>query len=125
MNETDIKNKSAKIFSLQPPSSDKKDSVNKPKDHHKRDDNSFRLSLNNLSSNFNALCAEESLTGLEQTSIRSLVAYNAYISGVNQEVIRSMVETRFGAQEIAAIRRQDYDDVIRFLVDLKANEAVN
>jgi hypothetical protein len=60
----------------------------------------------------------ETLNARELTAIGNLFALAAIEQDTSQETIRSITAARFGAADIAAVPRRDYDDVIRFLVEL-------
>ncbi len=60
----------------------------------------------------------ETLNARELTAIGNLFALAAIERDTTQETIRNVTAARFGAADIAAVARKDYDDVIRFLVEL-------
>ena len=62
--------------------------------------------------------ALETLNTRELTAIGNLFVLAATEQDTTQEAIRSITAARFGAADIAAVPRKDYDDVIRFLVEL-------
>ncbi|MDE1900957.1 MAG: hypothetical protein KGI37_04840 [Alphaproteobacteria bacterium] len=71
------------------------------------------------------LRATETLEEPEQVSIRALIAYIAYEKGANEEIVRGLVEKKFGVDDVSTIRVDDYDDVVRFLADLNIKEVMN
>jgi len=68
---------------------------------------------------------EPALNEMEQTSIRALVAYTAHDKGVNEEVVHTLVETRFGVDDFSKIHGSDYEEAVRYLVDLNPKEIMN
>jgi hypothetical protein len=65
------------------------------------------------------------LNELEVTSVRALVAYVAHTQSASDVTVCEVLGAKFGAPDVGALRRRDYDEVIRFLVDLKLNETLN
>ena len=62
---------------------------------------------------------------LERTSIYALANYIAFESNICEEVVLDMVASKFGVENIGNIRHDNYDDVIRYLVDLSPKEILN
>jgi hypothetical protein len=60
----------------------------------------------------------ETLNALELTAIESLFALAAAEQDTTRDTIQTLTARRFGAPNISAVARKDYDDVIRFLVEL-------
>ncbi|MDD3287584.1 MAG: hypothetical protein PHX43_01070 [Alphaproteobacteria bacterium] len=85
-------------------------------------DTIFWPHLNTLSSELAALHVEEPLNENEWKSIRALIAYVAYDKHVNEDVVCSFVERRFAVKNIIEICSQDYEDVIRYLIDLEPKD---
>lgn len=54
--------------------------------------------------------------------IRSLFLWVATEQDTTPETVRRATETHFEASDIAALPRKSYDDVIRFLVNLRIDE---
>jgi hypothetical protein len=89
-------------------------------------ENIYLSAVKALSAELKNLRADEPvLNKLERTSIDALISYTAYMGKAHEAVVRSMVETRFCADAVAKIHHQEYDEVIRYLLDLNVNEAVN
>jgi hypothetical protein len=65
------------------------------------------------------------LNDLELTSIRSLIAYVAHEQGASGATVAAMVDARFGADGMNQLHRKDYNEVVRFLVDLNIKETLN
>jgi hypothetical protein len=61
----------------------------------------------------------------ELTSVRALAAYVAHNQNVREETVRAFVAAEFGVEEIARIRRTDFERVIVFLTDLRCNLLTN
>jgi hypothetical protein len=58
----------------------------------------------------------------EMTVIHSLFAWVAAEQDTNPDTVREITEARFASDEQGGLKRKDYDDVIRFLVDLRIDE---
>jgi hypothetical protein len=58
----------------------------------------------------------------ERQVIESLTAWVAEEQNAALETVRSVTEGHFGVDEVAVLPRKDYDDVIRFLVELRLDE---
>jgi hypothetical protein len=65
------------------------------------------------------------LDKLELTSLRALVAYTAHDRGVNETVVRTLVEKHFGVDDITKIPSKNYEAVIRFLVGMNVKNVMN
>ena len=65
------------------------------------------------------------LNAREMQAIENLFAWVAEEQDTARETVRSITEARFGADDVAGIERKDYDEVIRFLVDLRGDELRN
>ena len=81
--------------------------------------------LEELRRKLKLLRVTETLEEPEQISVRALIAYVAYEKGTNEEIVRALVEKKFGVADIRAIHVDDYDDVVRFLTDLNIKEVMN
>jgi hypothetical protein len=64
----------------------------------------------------------EGLNVIEVQALENLFAWVAAEQNTAPETVRTITEASFGARDLAAIRRQDYDRVIQFLVDLGLSE---
>ena len=58
------------------------------------------------------------LNANELKSIYALLAYVAYQQQVQQQTVAAILGTRFGVEEVTQLKTKDYEEVIRFLVDL-------
>jgi len=58
----------------------------------------------------------------ELVSIYALFAWVANEQSAAEETVRSITETRFGVKDVTKLQQKDYDEVIRFLVDLRIDE---
>jgi hypothetical protein len=67
----------------------------------------------------------EPLNRHELQAIENLCAWVAEEQDVAPETVRSVTEVSFGAHDVGAILRKDYDEVIRFLLDLSLNDMRN
>jgi hypothetical protein len=67
----------------------------------------------------------EPLNSYELQAIENLCAWVAKEQDAAPETVRSMTEASFGAHDVGAIPRKEYDEVIRFLLDLRLDEMRN
>lgn len=76
------------------------------------------------SDHFSALKAREHklLNHNELKTIYALLAYVSYNQHVRQDVVRHAIEKRFKVSDVNYLQQKDYDEVIRFLVDLRLDE---
>ncbi|MDD3288775.1 MAG: hypothetical protein PHX43_07230 [Alphaproteobacteria bacterium] len=58
----------------------------------------------------------------EMKSVYALLAYVAYNHNIKQDVVQHIVETKFGVASVDKLKQKDYEEVIRFLVDLRLDE---
>ncbi len=58
----------------------------------------------------------------EMGVIHSLFAWVAAEQDTAPEIVREITEARFAGDEQGGLKRKDYDEVIRFLVDLRIDE---
>ena len=58
----------------------------------------------------------------EMGVIQSLIAWVAAEQDTAPDTVRAITETRFATQHVTVYARKDYDDVIRFLIDLRIDE---
>jgi hypothetical protein len=65
------------------------------------------------------------LNGYELQAIENLFAWVAKEQNAAPETVRSMTAASFGAHDVGAIPRRDYDEVIRFLLDLRLDDMRN
>lgn len=65
------------------------------------------------------------LNHTELKAIAALVAYVASTQGVSEEWVRSVLAAFFGVYDIKTIFSEDYDDAIRFLIELSIGKATN
>jgi hypothetical protein len=61
----------------------------------------------------------------ELVSIKALTSYVAYNKNVPENVVSAFMQAEFKVSDVADLRRQDYERVIKFLVDLRADLLVN
>lgn len=67
----------------------------------------------------------QSLNECELRAIENLFAWVAAEQDTAPETVRAVTEVRFGKDEVGQLERKDYDEVIRFLVDLRIDEYRN
>jgi len=58
----------------------------------------------------------------ELKSIYALFAWVANEQGAAEETVQMMTEVRFGVNDVTSLPQKDYDEVIKFLVDLRIDE---
>jgi hypothetical protein len=61
----------------------------------------------------------------ELTSVYALLAYVAYQQSVEETVVREIVATHFNVPDVTQLPQKSYDEVVRFLVDMKAELLLN
>jgi hypothetical protein len=66
-------------------------------------------------------CAEEK----ERKSVRALIACAACDLGVNEEVVRALVEHRFGGDVFSNLAEERYDELARFLENPDVKRLIN
>jgi hypothetical protein len=65
---------------------------------------------------------QQKLNKYELGAIQSLFLWVAMEQDTTPEIVRLVTQSRFEASDIAALPRKSYDDVIRFLVNLRIDE---
>ena len=65
------------------------------------------------------------LNDIELFSVTAAIAYVAYTQKANEDTVCSILASAFGVSGVKALSSKHYDEAIRFLVDLRVNEAVN
>lgn len=80
----------------------------------------LHLSSSDIASNCNA-----PLNQSELRSVTAVIAYIAYKQEVSEASVCAMLTTTFGVDDIKDLTANDYDNVIRFLVDLHLDEVMN
>lgn len=61
----------------------------------------------------------------EQTSIRALLAWAANEQKAPPETVKAVTEVRFNVDDVSKLQRKDYEEVIKFLIDLRLDEMKN
>jgi len=61
----------------------------------------------------------------ELKSVYALLAYVSHNENTRQETVQAIVEANFGVNHISRLQQKDYEEVIRFLVDLRIDEMRN
>ena len=64
----------------------------------------------------------ELVNAIELQAIRNLFAWVAVEQNAAEETVESITTAHFGADDVEDLARKDYDEVIRFLVDLRVDE---
>jgi hypothetical protein len=57
----------------------------------------------------------------ELTSIKALTSYVARNKNVPENVVSAYVEAQFNVSDLKELRREDFEGVIKFLVDLRSD----
>ena len=65
------------------------------------------------------------LNNRELCSVKAMTAYVAHNQNVRGETVHAFVEAEFNVGEIAQLRREDFDRVIAYLVDLRCDLMTN
>jgi len=68
---------------------------------------------------------ELALNKLESLAIRSLIAFVAHEHQVSEDMVQALIEVRFGLNDFRNMPAVDYDNAVRYLVDLEPRMAVN
>lgn len=61
----------------------------------------------------------------ELKSVYALLAFVAHNENARQETVQAIVEANFNVNHVSRLQQKDYEDVIRFLVDLRIDEMRN
>jgi len=65
--------------------------------------------------------AQQPVNEKEMLSIYALMAYTAHTQNVSQHLVQMMTEAEFGVNHITKLKHKDYDEAVRFLVDLRVD----
>ena len=57
----------------------------------------------------------------ELTSIKALTSYIARNKNVSEGIVTACVQSHFNVSDIKELRREDFERVVKFLVDLRAD----
>lgn len=87
--------------------------------------NVYQAHLDALTKEYDALAGDEFLNANEATSVRALVAYVAFNHDISEQAVCAMVEEHFHVEQIRMLPRSEWEEVIRYLVDLNPREAIN
>ena len=66
--------------------------------------------------------ALQTLNERELQSVYSLLEWVAVEQDTARDTVDGVTAARFGVEDVTALPRKDYDEVIRFLVDLRIDE---
>jgi hypothetical protein len=69
--------------------------------------------------------AIEPLNAYELQAIQTLFTWVAVEQDRAEETVQGITAAHFGADDVRDLPRKDYDEVIRFLVDLRIDELCN
>lgn len=61
----------------------------------------------------------------ELRSVTAVIAYVAYKQKANEAIVETILTTKFGVDSVQDLTAADYDEAIRFLVDLNLDEVMN
>ena len=67
----------------------------------------------------------DALKPLRQNELKSVYALFAWVAneqGAAEATVQSMTEVQFGVKDVTSLQQKDYDEVIKFLVDLRIDE---
>ncbi len=64
----------------------------------------------------------EPLNTYELQAVYNLFAWAAEEQDTAEETVRGITAARFGVEDVGALQRKDYDEVIRFLVGLRIGD---
>lgn len=67
----------------------------------------------------------ERLTINEAKAVQAVVAYMAYRNDISEPTVLAMLRTAFDFDDVKDIASEDYDAVIKFLVDTDFNMMMN
>jgi hypothetical protein len=68
---------------------------------------------------------EKSLRNNEFNSVHALLAWVATEQRIAPEIVQAITETRFNIADVTPLKQKDYDEVIKFLVDLRIKDKCN
>ena len=68
------------------------------------------------------LYSDHPLEKIELNSVRALLAWVAYDQHVEEERVRAITCARFDVPEVTTLPRKSFDEVVRFLVDLRLDQ---
>jgi hypothetical protein len=94
-------------------------------------DESFDQAYKNVPNALQALDTElaalyaGTFTDRELRALSSLVAYVTETQNVGTEVVLGVLTTAFGVTDVKELERDQFDDVIRYLINFKFAEAIN
>jgi hypothetical protein len=61
----------------------------------------------------------------ELCSIKAMTAYVSHKQNVSEQTVRAIVESEFNVKDIEQLRRDDFERVIAYLVDLRCDLMTN
>lgn len=85
----------------------------------------YQAHLDALIKEYDALLGDEYLDENQAKSIRAMVAYVAFNHDISEQAVCAIVEEHFRVGEIRKLLRQDYEETIKYLVDLEPDNLMN
>lgn len=79
----------------------------------------YQAHLDALTKEYDALAGKEYLNANEAKSVRALLSYVAHKHNMKEQTVCAIVEAFFHVSEIRKLPRQDYEAVIKYLVDFE------
>jgi len=61
----------------------------------------------------------------ELSSVNALLSYIAHNQKTNEAIVREILTTRFGIGDIEELQKKDYEDAIKFLIDVQIATILN
>lgn len=75
--------------------------------------------------NLNSEILNQPISENEVKSISTLIAWIANKQNVSLDLVRSLFENEFGLKDFGTLRLMDYENAIKFLVDMRINRMVH
>ena len=67
----------------------------------------------------------DTLNELESNSIENIISYIAFAEKTNKSTVTSILTSAFEAKEVKDIRSKDYENAVRFLIELNTKLIIN
>lgn len=68
---------------------------------------------------------QKPLNTIEKMAVTSVVAYVAYTNHVTEDTVQRILYSSFGVHDIGALPATRYDEIMRFLIDMKLGQVAN
>lgn len=72
-----------------------------------------------------SLREEPALNSREAASVSALIAFASYEKGLNENQVRSALESHYSVPDYNQIRSSDYDDAVHYLLDMGDKSPLN